>query len=102
MSVDQLPAALEAAGSRLRAMPSRLGPSAAQAILDAANPPRDKGALDASGRVIANAAVFGGGTVTYAAPVHKANPFLDRAVDAALENVLDLAAAELADAITLL
>lgn len=101
MRADELPAALAAAGARLRTLPDRLEPTAAQAILDAASPPRATGALANSGRVIANAAVFGGGTVDYAAPVHKANPFLDRAVDAALSAVVDLADAELADAITL-
>ena len=101
MRLDDLPAALAAAGSRLAAIPDQLGPAAAQAVLDQADPPRATGALANSGRVIANAAVFGGGTVDYAAPVHKADPFLDRAVDAALATVLDLADAQLADAITL-
>lgn len=101
MRADDLPGALAAAAGRLRTLPDRLGPDAAQAVLEAANPPRATGALAASGRVIANAAVFGGGTVDYAAPVHKANPFLDRAVDAVLATVLDLADAALADAITL-
>lgn len=101
MRADDLPTALAAAGGRLRALPERLEPAAAQAVLEAADPPRATGALGNSGRVIANAAVFGGGTVDYAAPVHHANPFLDRAVDAALATVLELADTELADAITL-
>lgn len=101
MRAAELPAALAAAGARLRTLPDRLGPAAAQAVLELANPPRATGALAATGRVVAHAAVFGGGTVDYAAPVHKANPFLDRAVDAALATVEALADAELADAITL-
>jgi hypothetical protein len=101
MRAAELPAALAAAGARVRALPDRLDPAAAHAVLEAANPPRATGALAASGRVVANAATFGGGTVDYAAPVHAANPFLDRAVDAALAVVLALADDELADAITL-
>lgn len=101
MRAAELPAAIAAAGARLRTLPDRVDPAAAQAIVDAATPPRATGALANSGRVIANAAVFGGGTVDYAAPVHKANPFLDRAADAVLSTVLDLADTELADAITL-
>lgn len=101
MRLDELPAALAAAGARVQALPDDLGPLAAQAVLDAADPPRATNALASSGRVVDNAAVFGGGTVDYAAPVHKANPFLDRAVEAAAAAVLDLADAKLADAITL-
>lgn len=101
MRATELPAALAAAGARVRALPDRLGPAAAQAVLELANPPRATGALANSGRVIANAATYGGGTVDYAAPVHKANPFLDRAVDAALATITELADHELADAITL-
>jgi hypothetical protein len=101
MRLDELPAALAAAGARVRALPDDLGPLAAQAVLEATNPPRATGALASSGRVVASAVVFGGGTVDYAAPVHKANPFLDRAVEATATTVLDLAERHLADAITL-
>lgn len=101
MRVDELPAALDAAAVRLRAAADELDTQTAQAVLDAAKPPRATSALAGSGRVVANAAVFGGGLVDYAAPVHKANPFLDRAVEAVDAVALDLADRLVADAITL-
>lgn len=101
MRVDELPAALEAAAARLRAAAPALDADAAQAIVDEANPPRATGALVSSGRVVTNAAVFGGGLVDYAAPVNKATGFLDLAVQRAEATALDLAAAAVADAITL-
>lgn len=101
MRLVELPAALDAAAARLQVAAAELDATAAQAVLDAAQPPRATGALANSGRVIANAAVFGGGTVDYAAPVHKANPWLDRAVEAAQSVVLDLADRAVSAATTL-
>lgn len=101
MRLDELPAALAAAGARVRALADELGPEVAQAVLDATDPPRATGALANSGRVVESAAVFGGGTVDYAAAVHKANPFLDRAVEAVEAATLELADTRLATATTL-
>lgn len=101
MRPGELPAALAAAGARLAHVPAELEPRAAQLILDNANPPRRTSALANSGRVIDNAAVFGGGTVTYAAPVQAATRFLDLAVVAAETAVADLADDLVGDAITL-
>lgn len=101
MRLDELPAALDAAAARLRAAAAELDTQVAQAVVDAADPPRATGALANSGRVIANAAVFGGGTVDYAAPVHKLNPYLDRAVEATQATALDLADRLVASAVTL-
>lgn len=101
LPASELPARLASAGSRVRALPDTLDPAAAQAILDAATPPRATGALGNSGRIIAHAVVFGGGTVDYAAPVHARTPFLDAAVDATATTVAELADRMLADAITL-
>lgn len=101
MDLDQLPAALAAAGGRVTGLGDTLGPDAAVAILEAARPPRRTGALAATGRVEAASVLFGGGLVDYAAPVHAANPWLDRAAAAADAAVLDLADVQLAAAITL-
>lgn len=101
MYLDELPAALAAAAARLRAARAELDAQVAQAVLAAATPPRATGALANSGRVVVNAVVFGGGTVDYAAPVHKRNPFLDRAVEASQPAVLDLADRLVASAVTL-
>lgn len=101
MRFDELPAALQAAGTRLTQLPDTIGTAAAHLVLEAADPPRKTGALAATGRVVAHAAVFGDGAVDYAAPVHARDPFLERAVDATMAAVLDLADTALADAITL-
>lgn len=101
MRVDELPAALDAAAVRLRAAATALDADVAQAVVDAATPPRATGALANSGRVIANAAVFGGGLVGYAAPVQKATGFLDLAVQRTEALALELADAAVADALTL-
>lgn len=101
MRVDELPAALDAAAAHLRASVPALDADAAQVIVDTAKPPRATGALASSGRVIANAAVFGGGLVDYAAPVNKATGFLDLAAQRAEDTALELADAVVADAITL-
>ncbi len=99
MDLTDAPAALAAAGARVAALETTLPNLAAKAILAAANPPRATGALDATGRVEAGLVLYGGGVVDYAAPAHKLNPWLDRAADTA--PVVDLAADELAQAITL-
>lgn len=101
MDLDALPEALAAAGQRVQALADTLPPQVAQLILDAAKPPVRTGALAASGRVEQASVVYGGGIVTYAAPVHSANPWLDAAQLAADDAAADLADNQLADAITL-
>jgi hypothetical protein len=102
MDLDQLPAALAAAGERVRALGESLPDQAAELILDAANPPRLTGALTATGRTDDGAVLYGGGVVDYAAPVHAVHPWLDAAVLAVEDQVADLAESELDTAMTLL
>lgn len=101
MDLEQLPAALAAAGDRLGDLPDTLPPKAAALLLERTRPPRLTGALEATGRVDRGAVVFGGGVVDYAAPVHAANPFLTRAAEATEAELLDLTATEVDTATTL-
>lgn len=101
MDLDQLPAALAAAGERVQALGESLPDQAAQLILEAANPPRRTSALADTGRVEDGAVLYGGGVVDYAAPVHALRPWLDAAVLVTEEAVADLAEAELDTAMTL-
>lgn len=101
MDLDELPAALAAAAVRVQALADTLPPQVAQLILEAAAPPIRSGALAATGRVEEASVVYGGGVVTYAAPVHAANPWLDAAQLATDDAAADLADAQLADAVTL-
>lgn len=101
MDLDALPDALAAAGERVQALTDTLPPQVAQLVLDAAKPPTRTGALAATGRVEEASVVYGGGVVTYAAPVHAANPWLDAAQLDTDDQAADLADAALADAITL-
>jgi hypothetical protein len=101
VDLDQLPDALAAAAERVRALGESLPDQAAQAILDAADPPRLSGALAATGRVEDGTVLYGGGVVDYAAPVHALQPWLDAAALAADDAVADLAERGLDTAMTL-
>lgn len=101
MDLDQLPDALAASAQRVQALGDTLPTDAATLILAAAKPPVRTGALAATGRVEDASVVYGGGTVTYAAPVHSVNPWLEVAVLSTEEDVADLAESQLDTAITL-
>lgn len=100
----ELPGRAADAAARLVELAATLPTRAAELVLSEARPrtPRRSGALASSGRVETDAAVFGGGVVDYAAPVHSLDPFLEDAVQATAEQVADLLAADVDTALSLI
>lgn len=85
--LDDLPGRVSAATADLAAVADTFPAQAAELILERTDPPRRTGALASTGRVVVDAVVFGSELVDYAAPVHAANPFVDRATVAAEADV---------------
>jgi hypothetical protein len=98
---DQLAAGFRAASGELDAAADTLPQRAAAAVLteQLARVPRATGALAGSGRVEADAAVFGGGLVDYAAPVNARTGFADAGVLAAEDTAADLLEADVIGAL---
>jgi hypothetical protein len=92
MGPDQLAAGFRAASGELGAAADTLPSRAAAAVLgeQLARVPRATGALASSGRVEADAAVFGNGVVDYAAPVNAATGFADDGTLAAEDTAADM------------
>jgi hypothetical protein len=98
---DQLAAGFRAASGELAAAADTLPSRAAAAVLDHAltRVPRRTSRLASSGRVAADAAVFGDAVADYAAPVNADTRFLDDAATAADADALELLEADLLGAL---
>lgn len=88
--LDELPGRVSAAATALVAVADTFPARAAQLVLDHTTAPVRTGRLADTGRVEADAAVFGGGTIDYAAAVNARDPFLDRGTEAAEADVAAL------------
>lgn len=100
----ELAAGFGAASRELEAAATTLPPRVAAAALDRALlvVPRRTGKLAGTGRVEADAAVFGGGVVDYAAPVNVRTRYLDAGADAGAAAAADLLEADVLGALALI